>query len=210
MTWQEYEEAVAILYEQLEGLGSVKRNTYLPDKITGGKRQIDVLIEIEERGHKLLIVVDAKFYAKPLDVKVLESVLAESSSVRANKTIIVAANGWTKQAEIKAQHELCDLRILSLEDALDLLVPDKWMMCPVCKKDCIVLDQPGAIELPNGSWLWWLAGQCRECKMAEIHCQECGSIMNLMPDENGKCQCGYTWFCNEAGTCLDIQEGFGL
>ena len=41
MTWQEYQEAVAVLYEQADGFGNVIRNVMVPDKITGQPRQID-------------------------------------------------------------------------------------------------------------------------------------------------------------------------
>jgi hypothetical protein len=61
MEWQEYQEAVAILYEQAEGIGVVCRNVLLPDKVTGQMRQIDVLIELEANGHQISILVDAKF-----------------------------------------------------------------------------------------------------------------------------------------------------
>jgi hypothetical protein len=71
VTWQEYQESVASLYEQLEGFGRVGRNVYIPDRITGEPRQVDVMIEMSERGHTLKILVDAKYYAKPLDVTVI-------------------------------------------------------------------------------------------------------------------------------------------
>jgi len=69
MEWQEYQEAVAILYEQAEGIGVVRRNVFLPDKVTGQMRQIDVLIELEAKSHPISILVDAKFQKGKLDVK---------------------------------------------------------------------------------------------------------------------------------------------
>jgi hypothetical protein len=39
MERQEYQEAVANLYEQTEGIGVVRRNVPLPDKVTGQMRQ---------------------------------------------------------------------------------------------------------------------------------------------------------------------------
>lgn len=206
MKWQEYQDAVAILYEQLEGFGKVKRNVFIPDKITGQNRQIDVLIEIEERGHKLTIVVDAKFHSIPLDVKEIEGVLALSLAVKANKTVIVALNGWTKPAEIKAQHEACDLRILELDKALELLVPNMWKMCPVCKNDCIVLDQTGMMQFDNGSILWWLAGQCRECKTARVFCQDCGCKMYIENKKSMICVCGHEWSQTDDGICVELNK----
>ncbi len=76
MTWQEYQEAVALLYEQLEGIGTVLRNQRIPDRITGQPRQIDALLKIDAKGHGVSIVVDAKFHAQPIDVKTVEEVAA--------------------------------------------------------------------------------------------------------------------------------------
>lgn len=206
MNWQEYQEAVAILYEQIEGFGNVKRNVYIPDKVTGQNRQIDVLIEICERGHKLTILIDAKFRSQPIDVKDVEEVLALASAVKASKTVIVTLNGWTKPAEIKAQNEDCDLKILSLETALQIIVPEKWKMCPTCENDCIVLDQDGMAKLENGFIIWWLAGQCRECKTARINCQDCGLKLYI---ENGKsinCDCGHKWSSSYDGITVGLNE----
>jgi hypothetical protein len=61
MNWQEYQEAVGVLYSQLEGMGKVYKNITLPDKITGQPRQIDVWLEGELKGHKINILVDAKY-----------------------------------------------------------------------------------------------------------------------------------------------------
>lgn len=208
MTWQEYQEAVVRLYEQMEGFGILRRNVYLPDKVTGGNRQVDALLEIETKGHAIRMLIDAKFYSDPIDVKVVEEVLALAEAIGANKSVIVAPNGWTEPAGKKAEHESCDLRILSVENALEIIVTDKWVICSICGKDCVVLDQPGAIQAEGGLVIWWLAGQCRECKSALIHCQDCGERIWLRIDEDAVCACGYTWFCNNEGTCLDIQREF--
>lgn len=197
MRWQEYQEAVSVLYEQTDGFGNVSRNVMIPDKITGQPRQIDTLIEIEAKGHSVKLLVDAKFYSDPIDVKDVESVLALADSVGAHKAIIVAANGWTAPAAKKAAFAGCDLQILAIEDALDLIVPDKWKMCPNCERDCIVMDQDGMVTLENGSILWWLAGQCRECKCARIHCQDCGLKAYFNLGESVVCGCGHEWFSEE-------------
>jgi len=216
MNWQEYQEAVAVLYEQTDGFGNVKRNVMVPDKITGQARQIDVLIEIKAKGHSLNMIVDAKFHAVPIDVKEVESVLALMDSVGANKAIIVAANGWTEPAKKKADHVGCDMRLLSLEEAIDLLVPDKWEMCPNCLRDCIVLDDDGALITEDGLLFWWLAGQCRECRYAFAWCQECGIYMDIPYKDRLECTCGHIWENKSDGVNLtlakeraDIQRDYG-
>lgn len=206
MTWQEYQEAVAVLYEQTDGFGNVSKNIMVPDKITGQPRQVDVLIEIEAKGHPLKMIVDAKFHAVPIDVREVESVLALAEAVGANKAIIVAANGWTEPAKKKATHTGCDLLLFSAEEALDWIVPDKWTMCPSCDADCIVLDQGGSVTFEGGTWFWWLAGQCRGCKCARIHCQDCG--MKAFIDLHGSmvCGCGHRWSSTDDGVTIAFFE----
>ena len=203
MNWQEYEEAVAELYEQIDDFGHVSRNVMMPDKITGQSRQIDVLIELNAKGHSIKIVVDAKFLSVPADVRDVESVLALANAVGANKAVIVAANGWTEPAKKKADHAGCDFRLLSLEDALDLIVPDKWKMCPSCEADCIVLDQVEGITL-NGAFSWWLAGQCRACKCAQVHCQACGTKTFIDHNSSMNCSCGHWWSSIDGGVAIEF------
>jgi len=81
VTWQECQEAVAVLYEQLDGIGTVRRNVSVPDRVTGTPRQVDVLVELNERGHALPILVDAKFRKNKADVKDVEEVVALTAAV---------------------------------------------------------------------------------------------------------------------------------
>lgn len=206
MTWQEYQEAVAVLYELTDGFGDVSRNVMVPDKITGQARQIDVLIAINAKGHSLKMIVDAKFHASPIDVRDLESVLALADAVGANKAIVVAANGWTEPAKKKADHVGCSLELLSIEDALDLVVPDKWKMCPSCGVDCIILDQEGAVMFEGGSLFWWLAGQCRGCNCARIHCQDCGTKAFIDLGQSTICECRHRWASTDKGVTVAFFE----
>jgi hypothetical protein len=210
MTWQEYQEAVAVLYEQMEGIGEIKRNVYLPDRITGQPRQIDVLLEITERGHSLSINIDAKFSATPLDVRDIEATKALSDATGINKTVIVTSNGFTKPAVSKADALNIDLTILEIDEALDLIVPDKWKMCPICYRDCIVLDQPEMIEFGDGTILWWLAGQCRECKCGLVHCQECGTKIYIEKNKSIICDCGYEWCNTDEGLSIILPKEVNL
>ncbi|MGC1275713.1 MAG: restriction endonuclease [Planctomycetaceae bacterium] len=210
MTWQEYQEAVAQLYEQLDDLGSIHRSITIPDKVTGQPRQIDVLVEITAYNHTLRLVVDAKFHKDKIDVKDVEEVLALADAVHASQTVIVAANGWTEPAATKANFHNCSLRLLSLEDALDLVVGDKWEMCPNCHADCIVLDMDGVVEYGPG-WLWWLAGRCRECKYGFVWCQDCGENVELPFEGDAFCGCGHSWHSSVDGlfvrfNALDEEE----
>ena len=192
MNWQEYQNAVGVLYEQLEGIGKVHKSVTLPDKVTSQPRQVDVWVEISTKNHMMSLLVDAKFRKDPLDVKDIEEVAALATSVGANKSVIVALAGWTRPAEIKANHIGLDLRVLTLEDALDLIVKDKWMLCSECGNDCIVMDVSGGI-ITDGMIGLFTAGRCRECGTSMAWCWDCGARVLLRIGEKFKCDCGHWW-----------------
>ena len=115
-----------------------------------------------------------------------------ADAVGANKSVLVAMNGWTEQAELKAIHTGLDLRILTLEDALDLIVKDKWFMCDFCQEDCVVLDREGGIII-EGMLSLFNAGQCRNCKSAIVWCWDCGEHILLSFGNEAKCLCKHRW-----------------
>lgn len=193
MTWQEYQEAVAVLYEEAEGIGEVRRNIMVPDRITGQNRQVDALLVVETKGHLLQILIDAKFHSEPLDVRDVESVAALAGAVGACSSIIVALNGWTEPASLKAKHLGCDLRLLTLDDALGYIVADKWMICPACDKDCVVMDQDGYVQFDYGGIVWWIAGACRKCRHMLVWCQDCGAKFGVANGDSVVCGCSYQW-----------------
>ena len=209
MEWQEYQEAVAILYEQAEGIGVVRRNVFLPDKVTGQMRQIDVLIELEAKSHPISILVDAKFQKGKLDVKDIEDVLALAEAVKACKSVIVAANGWTRPTGTKAKFCNMDLRFLSVDEALDLVVENKWQLCPRCELDCIVLDHDGFLER-DGAISVYLAGQWRACRLAFLWCWSCGDEGHMPPGNSYECNCGHMWSCSQDGMQVQIVGTEGI
>lgn len=194
MKWQEYQEAVGLIYKNMDGMGIVKQNIFLPDKITGQKRQVDTWIEINFQGHLVNILIDAKFRKSKIDVKDVEEVEALGASVNANKIVIVTNKGWTKPALKKAKFSNNDIRILTIEEALDLLVPNKWFMCYNCEEECVVMDMDGILYRENtGLFFDWYAGKCRECGNTYFHCPECGSRKILENGDKYKCSCKHIW-----------------
>lgn len=203
MDWREYQDIVGHVYEQAEGIGTVHRNVTRPDKVTGQPRQIDTLIEIEAKGHSISVLIDAKFHKDKVDVKTVEEVLALADAVGANKAVIVCSNGWTEPAQKRAEFSGLDLKLLPIEEAVEFLDPDIWKLCPSCKNDCIVMDHDGAVEL-DGLILWWLAGQCRQCRAAIAWCQACGDKRLLESGCKHRCRCGHLWAASSSGMSLTL------
>lgn len=194
MTWQEYQNAVGLLYQNMDSIGIVKHNVYLPDRITGQKRQIDTWLEVNAGGHQVNILIDAKFRKSKIDVKDVEEVEALGNSVKAHKIVIVTSMGWTEPAYEKAKFSNNDLRILTVEDALDLLLPNKWFMCYHCEDECVVMDNDGVLFRENsGLFFDWYAGKCRKCGDTYFHCPECGNRKILEDGDKYKCSCKHKW-----------------
>ncbi|UEQ78356.1 restriction endonuclease [Chryseobacterium arthrosphaerae] len=194
MKWQEYQEAVGEFYDRLGKVGEIKKNIYIPDKITGQKRQIDVWCELKVGSHKINILIDAKLRNKPIDVNVVDSVYSLAESVRANKAIIITNEGWTEPAQKKAEFIGMDLKILTIEQALDLVVANKWMMCYDCEDECVVMDSDGIIyQKEIGLFFIWYAGRCRSCKNLYLHCPACGSRTIIEDSDPWECYCNHIW-----------------
>ena len=128
-------------------------------------RQINVLIELDANGHSISILIDAKSWKDTLDVQDIKDVLALTEAVNASKSFIVAANGWTGPAEIKAKFCNMDLLLLSVGEALALVVEDKWQLCSGCEADCIVMDHSGFVEI-DGAISVYVTGQCKAYRLA--------------------------------------------
>jgi hypothetical protein len=196
MKWQEYQEAAARMYEQADGIGNIHRNVFLPDRVTGQPRQIDVLLEVQAKWHTIRILIDAKFRRRRIDVKDVEGVLGLAQAVGADRSVIVAANGWTQPAKAKADFYSAELVLLDIDEALELVVENKWQLCPSCNVDCIIMNHEGSIliedELGAGISVY-LAGQCRQCGLAFLWCWACGEEGYLEPGESYVCWCGHAW-----------------
>jgi hypothetical protein len=206
MDWQEYQSAVSELYAQAEGIGVVRRNITLPDRITGQPRQVDCWIDCHIKGHKLGILIDAKYRKYKINVNQIDDVWALAKAVGADKAIVVCSNGWTNPAETKAKSLGMDLRLWTAEDAAVFMNPDFWMFCPVCDTGLIIMDNEGAIELIDRSILWWLAGQCTECRGGVIWCQACGQQLAAPYGKTRWCFCGHMWRFGKQGLSLYIKH----
>ncbi|MBK8109938.1 MAG: hypothetical protein IPK46_06180 [Saprospiraceae bacterium] len=85
MNWQEYQEAVGILCEQMAEFGVVSKNITIPDKVTGQPRQIDVWWEMRLENHTFKILIDAKKRKDKIDVKDVEEIIMLAQAVKLTK-----------------------------------------------------------------------------------------------------------------------------
>jgi hypothetical protein len=101
--WKRFEELVANIQQELAGDAKVTLNDKIIGKRTGTPRQIDISIRKNVGQFEVLIVIDCKDYAKPLDVKGVEEFMGLAQDVGAHRAAMVAAQGYTETAKRRAE-----------------------------------------------------------------------------------------------------------
>jgi hypothetical protein len=116
--WKAFEELAASIQRQfVDERATVTTNEHLTGRRTGIKRQIDICIRQNVGTYDLLIVIDCKDHAAPVDVKEVEEFMGLVGDVGANKAAMISASGFTSTAKTRAADAGIDL--LRLIDAGD-------------------------------------------------------------------------------------------
>jgi hypothetical protein len=100
--WKKFEELVAKIQTELAGDAVVTPNDRIKGKVTGVLRQVDVSIRKNVGQFDILIVLDCKDYASPLDVKDVEEFMGLAQDVGAHKAGMVAAKSFSEAAKKRA------------------------------------------------------------------------------------------------------------
>jgi hypothetical protein len=128
--WRSFEEFVARIYKEIDPNAEVKHN----EEVEG--RQIDVTIRKKVVGIDLLIIIQAKWYNKPVQVTHVDAFESVIKEVGASKGILVCNKGFTKGAKEKAARvkiELC-----SVYDSESETYRKTQLIIPVIKTSVII------------------------------------------------------------------------
>ncbi len=106
---RELEILTAKIQAQLSPTAEVLHNVHLDGRISGTKRQIDVLVRQAIGQYEMNIVIDCKDYAKPVDVNGVSEFLGLMNDVGAQKGALVCPKGFSKAAKTYAQKLQIDL-----------------------------------------------------------------------------------------------------
>jgi len=96
--WKQYEAYVKGALRRRFPSAPVRANVYLPGKLSGVRRQIDVLVETTPA-----IAVDCKCYKRKVDVKHVETFLGMLQDIGFRCGIMVTTKGYSKAAEKRAR-----------------------------------------------------------------------------------------------------------
>ncbi len=110
-SWLDYELLVEAIYRQLDPGALVKHNDQIRGIETESLRQIDVSIRKTVAGHDLLVIVQAKKYARAADANVVGEFASVIRDVRASKGVLICSSGFTQGARNQAEKlgiDLCE------------------------------------------------------------------------------------------------------
>lgn len=99
---RELEILVAKIQAQLAPNAEVIHDARLNGRLSNRSRQIDVLVRQKIGQYEMLIVLDCKDYARPVDVKGVEEFHGLVQDVGANKGALVCPRGFTEAAKNRA------------------------------------------------------------------------------------------------------------
>lgn len=90
----------------------VESPAHLPDRVTGGPREHDVVITVTGSHHKTIIAIECRDRSRKITVNDVEGFNAKCRDTKVDQGIIVSPKGFTKTALEKARHH--NIRCLEL------------------------------------------------------------------------------------------------
>jgi hypothetical protein len=110
------------IQQQLAPTAEVLHDVHLPGRISKVDRQIDVLVRQKIGQYEMLIVLDCKDHARPIDVTGVEAFLGLIKDVGAHKGALICPRGFSAAAK-----EMARAHGIDLYSPVDT-EPHKWQM----------------------------------------------------------------------------------
>lgn len=107
-SWKTLEQLVAQIHANLAPTATVKHNEFIVGK-SGAQNQCDVTIRANVAQYSVLCVIECKDWAEKVGVETIRGFVTKLSDVGAAKGAIVAASGFTADAEKLSEHHGIDL-----------------------------------------------------------------------------------------------------
>jgi hypothetical protein len=210
--WELYERMIARMIADQSGTDlCVTPNAKLIGKISGVKRQIDVLIDARhDTDNTLRVVVDAKHRRRKVDVKDVESFLGLMKDTNATHGYLVTSSGYTEAARKRAQMYV-SIRIVPV-DRLENFDPSTWPQCRDigCRHGRVFWDGYPELSLsvvplanvheqePKTLRYLHYVGKCDRCGLFHVWCTTCNEILAIPHDNEDdcghQCRCKLPWF----------------
>jgi hypothetical protein len=99
LKWRRFEKLVAKVQQELAPNAVVTHDDHIKGHDSEELRQIDITVKQNIGQYEMLIAIECKDYKVPVDVKDIEEFTGLVKDIRANKGVMVAANGFTDTAK---------------------------------------------------------------------------------------------------------------
>jgi hypothetical protein len=197
-----YERLVASLQsDKASDEITVVPNAHLLGAITGIERQVDVLIDARvDEDVSRRVIVDAKFRKRKIDVKDVEAFEGMMKDCRAQRGILVCANGFTEAALRRAQKAIT-ISIVSAEEVEKLDLANWYPCLGTCMAEArgrtagwVLYDQVFGFAAANSPVSLLAVGKCDGCNDFHVWCWDCGKHFALCGEEaESRCSCNRFW-----------------
>lgn len=118
MDWKEYEKLVFENVKDCFPNSECEFNSKVLGKYSKGLRQCDIIVRKKTLNKEYIILIDAKYYSKKIDVKNVEEFISMSNDINADEGILVTPHGYSKLAYERAENDPSQilLDILNLDE----------------------------------------------------------------------------------------------
>lgn len=100
--------------------GTVISPDYLPDKVTGNRREVDIAIRLKVGTSPILVIVECRDRHGVADVTWIEQLAQKRNDVNADKAVAVSSYGFSQPAIRKAEFYNIEIRKLDTLTAADV------------------------------------------------------------------------------------------
>lgn len=105
------------IHRQLAPEADVQESAFLPDRATGGMREVDVVVRSTIGDHEIILSVECRDHARKATVEWVEQMATKHQSLPTSKLILLSRNGFSSSAALKARSLKIDT--YSFADAAD-------------------------------------------------------------------------------------------
>lgn len=112
-----FQRLVTLLTATLAGHARVTESAMLQDRVTGEKREVDVLVVATTATYQVNLGIEVISWARPADTPWVEKMRAKHDNLPTDKLILVSEAGFSGPAKRKA--EFYGIETLTVEEACD-------------------------------------------------------------------------------------------
>ncbi|MEJ2407383.1 MAG: restriction endonuclease [Candidatus Thiodiazotropha sp.] len=118
MDWKDYEKEIVEYFKEQYTDAAITLDAREIGRYSQAERQIDILVEQDIAGNKIIIAIDGKYFNKKVDVKAVESYIGMLEDIGAHKGLLISKEGFTEAAYNRAHFgpTEVELDILNFKD----------------------------------------------------------------------------------------------